>query len=340
MKPKIADALNFYSTLSPTKIVNAFQLISSYYFSRLINKPIHWGKLAAIAFEPTTSCNLRCPQCPSGIRSFTRPTGNLDQTLFYQTIDEIKSHLMYLTFYFQGEPYLNPKFLEMVAYANQKNIYTSTSTNAHYLDQANAKATVESGLNRIIISIDGTAQDTFQKYRVGGKLDKVIEGTKNLIEWKKKLKSSTPHILFQFIVMKHNEHQIEEIKSLAKTIGVDELQLKTAQIYDYEHGSDLLPTNEKYSRYHKSHNSNYEINNQLLNHCWKMWHSCVITWDGSVVPCCFDKDASNSLGQLSHEKLSSIWKNKLYQNFRTRISKSRKEIEICKNCSEGTKIFQ
>src|SRR5438046_9986999 len=105
----------------------------SYYLSKWSGKTIQWGLPVSISVEPTTSCNLRCPECPSGLRSFSRPTGMLDKHFFESTIDDMASHLLYLVFYFQGEPYLNPEFLDMVAYASMKNIYTATSTNAHYL---------------------------------------------------------------------------------------------------------------------------------------------------------------------------------------------------------------
>ncbi|WP_438946044.1 radical SAM protein, partial [Sediminibacterium sp.] len=173
-----------------------------------------------ISFEPTTSCNLRCPECPSGLREFTRPTGMLQKDFFQQTIDDIAPELLYLIFYFQGEPYLNPNFLEMVQYANKKGIYTATSTNAHYLTDEYARKTVESGLDRLIISIDGTTQDVYQQYRVGGKLNKVIEGARNIVKWKKELNSKTPFVFFQFLVVKPNEHQIEEIKALGKEIEI------------------------------------------------------------------------------------------------------------------------
>ncbi len=307
--------------------------------SRVTKKPSHWGMPLSISFEPTTSCNLRCLECPSGLRSFTRPTGMLEASLFKKTIDELASTLLYLIFYFQGEPFLNTKFLELVKYAATKNIYTATSTNAHYLNDAVAKKTVESGLNRLIISIDGTTQETYQSYRIGGKLEKVIEGTKNIIKWKKELKSKTPHVVFQFLVVKPNEHQIAEVQKLAKELGVDEVGLKTAQIYDYKNGSDLIPTISQYSRYKKNSDGTYAIKNKLLNHCWKMWHSCVITWDGKVVPCCFDKDAHHRLGDVSQEPFAKLWKNDDYKAFRASLLKSRTEIEMCKNCTEGTKIW-
>ncbi len=307
--------------------------------SRVTKKPSHWGMPLSISFEPTTSCNLRCPECPSGLRSFTRPTGMLEEALFKKTIDELASTLLYLIFYFQGEPFLNTKFLELVKYAATKKIYTATSTNAHYLNDAVAKKTVESGLDRLIISIDGTTQETYQSYRIGGKLEKVIEGTKNIIKWKKALKSKTPHVVFQFLVVKPNEHQIAEVQKLADELGVDEVGLKTAQIYDYKNGSDLIPTIDQYSRYKKNSDGSYSIKNKLLNHCWKMWHSCVITWDGKVVPCCFDKDAHHRLGDVSQEPFSKLWKNDDYKTFRASLLKSRTEIEMCKNCTEGTKIW-
>ncbi|HNM31248.1 MAG TPA: SPASM domain-containing protein, partial [Chitinophagales bacterium] len=198
--------------------------------------------------------------------------------------------------------------------------------------------TIKSGLDRLIISIDGTTQETYQQYRVGGHLDKVIAGAKNIIKWKKELKSKTPHVIFQFLVVQPNEHQIEELKVLAKEIGVDEVILKTAQVYDYHKGNKLIPTQEKYSRYKKNIDGTYSIKNNLENSCWKLWHSCVITWDGKVLPCCFDKDAQHQLGDLTTHTFEQIWENDAYKKFRSQLVKGRKEIDICMNCSEGCKV--
>ncbi|MFM2387476.1 MAG: hypothetical protein RL660_2233 [Bacteroidota bacterium] len=264
----------------------------------------------------------------------------LDADFFSKTINEIHKDLLYLIFYFQGEPYLNPAFLDMVKFANAKGIYTATSTNAHYLNDANAKRTIESGLDRLIISIDGTTQDVYQQYRVGGKLDKVLEGARNIVKWKKELKSKTPYIFFQFLVVKPNEHQIEDVKKLAAEIGVDDVRFKTAQVYDYEHGNDLIPTIDKFSRYRNNGDGTFSIKNKLMNHCWKLWHACVITWDGLVVPCCFDKDATHQLGDLKQHTFKHIWQNDMYHRFRKQLMLGRKHIDICANCSEGTKVWE
>lgn len=311
----------------------------SYHVSKGSKNNLNKGFPISLAIEPTTSCNLRCPECPSGLRQFTRPIGMLEPSFFKHTIDSVYKELIYLTFYFQGEPYLNPHFLDMVKYAADKKIYTSTSTNAHYLTTEMAEKTVKSKLDRLIISIDGTSQETYEQYRIGGSLSKVITGTKNIIEAKKKLKSKTPHIVFQFLVVKPNEHQLEDVKALANELGVDEVVFKTAQVYDFENGNALIPDNIKYSRYKKNADGTYSIKNKLLNQCWRMWSSCVITWDGLVVPCCFDKDAKHQLGNLKTEDFKTVWKSNLYQRFRKSILKSRSEIDICKNCSEGTKVW-
>lgn len=336
---KSRDGLNYLAKLSPVRIWNGLQIVSSYYLSRITGKARLWGMPLSVAIEPTTACNLGCPECPSGLKQFTRATGNLKLDLFESFISQISRRCSYITFYFQGEPYINPRFLDMVKMGNEKGMYTATSTNAHFITPEIAKKTVESGLDRLIISIDGTTQEVYEQYRKGGSLDKVISGTKNMIEAKKAAGSSTPHLIFQFLVVKPNEHQIDEVYELARELGVDEVKLKTAQVYDYKHGNPLIPENAKYSRYSRRPDGTYRVKNTLDNHCWRMWSSCVITWDGNVVPCCFDKDATYQLGNLEADAFQKVWKGGNYKEFRQQLLRGRSEIEICKNCSEGTKVW-
>jgi len=333
------DILNFVSKLTLRRLLNVGKLFSSYYVTKWTGKATQWGLPMTISIEPTTACNLRCPECPSGLRAFSRPTGNLKQDFFRKTIDELHKQLIYLIFYFQGEPYINPVFLDMVKYAKDKGIYTITSTNGHFLNDANAKKTIESGLDRMIISVDGTTQETYENYRKEGNLESVLQGARNIVKWKKEMNSATPHTIFQFLVVKPNEHQIDEIYKIAEEIGIDEVKLKTAQVYEYEQGNDLIPTIEKYSRYKKNTDGTYSVKNKLLNHCWKLWHACVITWDGLVVPCCFDKDAQHRLGDMKDKPFQEIWQGEDYDKFRKQLLKGRGQIDICKNCTEGCKVW-
>jgi len=333
------DLLNRGSKMTWKRVVNAARIYRSYQqATRGKIGPVN-GLPISISIEPTTSCNLRCPECPSGLRSFTRPTGMLDPGLFERVINELSPSLSYLTFYFQGEPYLNPSFLQMVSYASARGIYTATSTNAHYLTEETALATVASSLDRLIISIDGTTQQSYQSYRIGGSLDKVLQGAKNIIAAKKQLRSATPHVVFQFLVVGPNEHQIADVRRIAREIGVDQVVLKTAQIYDFVNGSPLIPKNDRYSRYRKNSDGTWSVKNNFENHCWRMWQSCVITWDGKVVPCCFDKDAHFVLGDLTTNTFGEIWNGEQYNGFRSSLFNSRSEIEMCRNCTEGGRVF-
>ncbi len=339
MSLHLKDIFRLTRKLTIRKAFNLIKLIFSFYISKWSKKPNHWGMPLTVSIEPTTACNLKCPECPSGLRSFTRRTGNLKTDFFRSTIDQLSRDLLYLIFYFQGEPYINPAFLDMVAYAEKKGIYTITSTNGHFLDDENCRRTIESGLSRMIISVDGTTQEVYEQYRKEGSLEKVLEGAKNMVKWKKELNSHTPHLIFQFLVVKPNEHQIPEIYELAEQIGIDEVKLKTAQLYDYKQGNPLMPVDDRYSRYKLQENGQFEIKNELLDQCWKLWHDCVITWNGQVVPCCFDKDAKHVLGDLKEKSFVDIWRGHSYQTFRTKVLKGRKEIDICQNCTEGCRVW-
>ena len=318
---------------------NFFLLKLSYTLTNLTKKPIHWGTPIAVSIEPTTACNLRCPQCPSGLRQFTRPTGNLKLDTNKAILDGLGHNLQYINYYFQGEPFINPHFLEVVKEARKRNIYVLTSTNAHFISEETADAVIESGMSEVIISIDGMTQETYENYRVEGELSKVIEGTKNLIAARKKANSNFPILTFQFLVSRQNEHEIEDAKKLTRDLGVDHITFKTIQVYDYEKGNDLIPENETYSRYKRMADGSYVLKNKFRNSCWRMWSSCVFTWDGSVVPCCFDKDAVHKMGNISKSEFKTIWRSAIYQEFRQKVWKDRQQIEICKNCSEGSKIW-
>jgi radical SAM protein with 4Fe4S-binding SPASM domain len=333
------DTFQIVKHITFKRLVNVILLKCSFYISKISKKSILWGSPFSASIEPTTACNLGCPECPSGLKKFTRPTGKIDLEVHKKIIQSVGKQLFYINYYFQGEPFLHPHFLELIKEAKKHKIYTATSTNAHFIDSKKADDIVASGLDRLIISIDGLTQKTYESYRVNGSLKKVISGAKAMVEAKKKVKSSTPYLIFQFLVVKPNEHEVEEVFKLAKEIGINEVRLKSAQVYDYVNGNELIPENESYSRYTKQANGTYKLKYKTENHCWRMWSSCVFTWDAKVVPCCFDKDASHVLGSVLEHEFSSIWKNTVYKNFRLNVLTKRNEIDICKNCSEGSKVW-
>ncbi len=329
---------SYIQKLSFKKLGNYFKLFVSFYISLIRKKTIHWGMPANISVEPTNYCNLACKECPTGTKSLSRQKGNMNLDLFKNLIKQVSTDVNGLIFYFQGEPYLNKKLFEMIKLANAENVYTYCSTNGHFLDDTNAEMTIKSGLDELIISLDGTTQKVYEAYRQNGSLKKVLEGSKKLVNWKKKLNSDKPFTKFQFLVVKPNEHQIEKAKTLAKETAVDKIVFKTAQIYDYQNGNRLIPENQKYSRYKKQKNGTYKIKSKLKNRCWRMWSNPVVTVDGSVIPCCFDKDAKHAFGNINKQSFTEIWNGEKYQSFRQQILSNRKSIDICKNCTEGLKI--
>lgn len=262
----------------------------------------------------------------------------LNPDLYREFIGQIARHACCLILYFQGEPFIHPRFFEFVREARRAKLYTITSTNGHFLDNARARETVESGLSRLIISIDGTTQESYSRYRIGGSLSAVQAGVKRLVSWKRKLGLNHPLVVVQFLVLRSNEEQIEEMRSWARDAGVDELQLKTAQLYDFQNGHDLMPETERYSRYQRQADGGYKLRHKLLNHCWRLWHTSVITWDGRVLPCCFDKDAQHQLGSLLTHSFEQVWKNPVSMKFRQHILQGRDQIDICTNCTEGCKV--
>jgi radical SAM protein with 4Fe4S-binding SPASM domain len=258
----------------------------------------------------------------------------INMNLLKSTIDELSPTLGQAILYFQGEPLLNKDFTEIVRYIHDKKILTSTSTNAQLLSDETAKKIVLSGLDRIIISIDGTTQETYESYRVGAKLDKTIQGIQNLVKWKRELNSKSPFIELQFLVLSTNEHQMKAMKKMAKQWQADKLTFKTAQLYDFENGNPLLPKNKKYARYELRSDGKYHIKSSFKNRCKRLWSGCVITSEGNVLPCCFDKDNSYVFGNLFQDNFRKIWHNQKANAFRQNLLQNRKQFEMCRNCTE------
>jgi radical SAM protein with 4Fe4S-binding SPASM domain len=257
----------------------------------------------------------------------------MDFNTYKKIIDDVKSYVIYQMLYFQGEPFLNPDLYKMISYSDKNNIYTSLSTNGHFLNKENSIKIIKSGLKKILISVDGITQESYEKYRVGGNLNVVLKGIKNLTQAKKTLRSQFPKIIIQFLVFSHNENEVAEIKKISEELSVNKLEIKSAQIIHSENYS-LIPQTEKYSRYKKL-NSKYSIKSKLGNQCFRLWSTLVVTWDGSLLPCCFDKNNNYKMGNIINSDTLKIWRSNDFNNFRNGLLINRKGIEICCNCSEG-----
>lgn len=323
-----------FKYLNFNKLKNFVRIAFSYLLSR--NRPLFYNRIRPffLSVEPADFCQLECPECPVG-ESKRKQGTTFDAVLFEKTIDQLKSTLFHLIFYFQGEPLLHKKLPEMIAYAHRAGIFTSTSTNAQLLNSAYAKALVQSGLDKLIVSVDGTSQDVYQQYRRGGKLELVIQGVEWVNHWKKTLGTYTPFIEIQMVVFKTNEHQMNEMKLLAKKLHADRLVFKSAQLYNFENGHKLLTTIAKYARYKKLPNGKFALKHKLRNRCFRLWSGAVITSRGQVLPCCYDKDASHAFGTVTNTGFDTIFRSDNAENFRNSILSNRKQHEMCRNCTSN-----
>jgi radical SAM protein with 4Fe4S-binding SPASM domain len=329
--------INLLKYFTLKRAVNTVKIVSSFALSRIIRKPIVWGMPTSYSIEPTNHCNLKCPECPSGLGSLTRPLGSLQLEDFKKLVDEIKHTGFYVQLFFQGEPYINKNLPQMIEYAQMNNVYISISTNGHFIKENNVDYMLANAPDKLIFSVDGLDEKSYQNYRVGGTFKQADDGLRAIVNMKKILGKNKPFVEFQFIVMKQNEHQMNDVLEYGKVVGVDKVVFKTMQISSYENALKFLPTNKKYKRYSVD-NGTYRIKNGIKNHCFALWRTSVITWDGRVVPCCFDKDAEFELGIVNGRSFSDVWKSDDYKEFRSRVLGDRKSVSICTNCTEGSKV--
>jgi radical SAM protein with 4Fe4S-binding SPASM domain len=259
----------------------------------------------------------------------------MDMAHYKKLLNELSPELLYLNLYVQGEPIMHPEFGKMVTEASKFGLYTSTSTNGHYITPTIADELVTGGLSRIIFSVDGTSQESYGLYRVGGSFNKVRQGIIDVVRAKARARSAYPIIVMQFLVFRHNEREIPQIKKLARRLKVDKLEVKTAQLNNF--GSMRPPLNARFSRYADSIGENLKTTKH--NRCWRQWHSATVTWDGKFAPCCFDKDAENAFGNTQYNTVNELWSNGKSLSFKKQILKNRADIEMCNNCPEGTSLF-
>lgn len=283
-----------------------------------------------VSVEPANFCQLRCPECPVGKRE-NASKKMLTIPDFKCILGQVRDSVHTMQFYFQGEPLLNNQLPEMIQFAHEAGIYTIVSTNALAITPLLAKRLMLSGLSRIIVSIDGLSEESYGAYRVGGSLHKAMEGLVTLRQAKDATGSRT-HIELQMLRLRSNENEWSTISQRYRKTGADSLTLKTAQLYDYEYGHPLMPSNDKYSRYVKGKDGLYHLKHKAGISCRRLWKGCVITAQGEVLPCCYDKAAHFTFGNIFTSSLQEIYHGEKANRFRRMILQKRSKPSICYNC--------
>jgi len=290
-----------------------------------------------LTIDPANFCTLKCPFCPTGQGRNSRSKAVLSLDNFKKIIDKLGPYLIHIDFCNWGEPLLNKQIYEMIKIAKLYNIDTKIDSNLNQFREQDAESLILSGLDKLIVSIDGATPESYSKYRIGGDFNKVIDNLKLLLKKKRQLSKIFPHICWQFLVFRHNEHEIEEVKRLGRDLGVD-VSITKAFIGN----KDWIPLNEDYSHYKRKEINNEYTSDHFKEHredmCNWLWEAIVINPNGSVSPCCSVEDEKDDFGNIFHQPFSEIWNNEKYRTARSYI-KDKKIIQgrdnnICINCRQ------
>lgn len=298
-----------------------------------------WGWPTHVQVEPTNSCNLLCVLCPV-TEGLHRPQKHMELRVFQKIIDELGQYLFIILLWDWGEPFLNPSIYDMIAYAKDRQIGVISSTNGHtFAAGDHAERLVNSGIDYIILAVDGVTQATYEQYRQGGDLETVLKGIRNIVKARETLGSKTPLLDLRFIVMKHNEHEIPQLPEFCKSLGVDALTLRTLCTYDdgvycatQADGSAFVPDNPAYGPFRLDPTTMSRIRRKA-NPCKVLWNNPAIHSDGKVFACTFDPHGQCALGDLEQSRFSNIWWGRAYQQLRRQFRRDYQALALCRDCT-------
>ncbi len=243
-----------------------------------------------IKIEPTNMCNFRCPGCRTGSGEDTSPRGMMKYEDFAKIIDRVHRHALKVVLYMWGEPLINKDIFRMIEYAREKNLAVQISSNMNVFRDSYAERIVESGLEHLIVAMDGVSQEVYETYRVGGDIQKVITNVGNILRVRKAMKRRFPTVELQYIVFPHNRHEIPAAQDLAGRLGVDRMTIIDSTVNTDKKNVRLR--NDKPAAPDK---------------CNALWSLACFNWDGSFSPCCDSVD--DSFGNIFEQELDELWNN-------------------------------
>jgi len=295
-----------------------------------------------LTVDPTNMCTLKCPFCPTGFGNVKRPKGMMSMDSFQKIIDILGPYLLHIDMQNWGEPLLHKDIYKMISYAKKFDVHITLSTNFQDFSKKSAEDLINSGLDRLILSIDGASQETYEKYRRGGDFLKAIENINILINKKKELNSSLPIVIRQFLVFRHNEYEIDMVKKMGEELGVDSVGISSAFIaVDSPEYRDWVPSNIKYSRYDLSNRPEKASGSDSFLKpdkavCNWLWQGITVNWDCSISPCCGVYLEEDDFGNFfDHENFFQLWNNGHYRTARDFIKGNNNSSQGLKNVCVG-----
>ena len=295
-----------------------------------------WQELPrTVAIDVVSVCNLRCPLC--SVPPFLTRSGDAFMPFEkFKTIVDRIDVAMDLCLVYAGEPFLHPKFLEMIHYVRDQ-FYSESITNGTLLSEKNVHRIIDSGLDALQISFDGFSKESFERYRIGADFDSVKENILRLIQGKKEKKSRLPHITITFLINAYNEEEVEECKRFFLAKGADRFFAKAINLnvhrrLDGKTERDLdhwLPKKANISLYE---NHDGEVTFKDRAGSCTICLSPMIRCDGEVLLCCHDIFNTAKIGNIFDHGLKELWNTEHYKKMRL-LAKQRK-LPVCQKCGK------
>jgi radical SAM protein with 4Fe4S-binding SPASM domain len=320
------DHLPFHQHNMPFKkrinlLIQGMQLMK-----RSVNRA---GIPPVLQIEPSSICNLHCLTCANGAEMIKRPAMLMPFNMYQSIIDQIKDDVFLVAFWSWGEPFMHNEAFRMIRYAKDNGLFVHSSTNGHFFDdREQARKLIESGLDSLIVAVDGIDQPTYEQYRKGGDLSRVIHSIKNIVAERASLGASRPTIILRFIVMKHNEHQVDKVRMFAEDLGVDGVTFRSAIVRRSGIGfEDILAPQ---SRCYDGLNPNGA--KRLNNYCHRPYANLTIFSNGDVVLCENDYNASFKLGNVADESIRGILSSRKSKSLLKIFRENLDEFIFCREC--------
>lgn len=270
-------------------------------------------------------CNLRCPLCPTGYRGLHRPQALMTLSTFEEVLRKIRPFAIEVILHNWGEPFLNPDILQMVRATKEAGIGTTISSNLNLVNRGREflQDVVDSGLEHLTVSLDGTTQEVYEQYRRGGEIEEVFDNLRFLLDYRRRTGLKTPVIEWQYLVMRHNQHQMAEAQRLANEMGVDRLRFASAglpfdELANVEMAEPWLSDLPRYRNYDpqtiRSQGYLYD------ERCFYLYRAMTINPRGEVSPCCAVYHGTSDFGNLVASDLDQVWNNEHYRVSRALFS--------------------
>lgn len=259
-----------------------------------------------LVLETSGVCQLRCPQCWTGLRWIDREKHIMGMDLFEKIVDEAKGFVRHTYLHLWGEPTLNRNLPQMIRQVKQFST-VDLATHGLFINEEMADALAE--CDTLSVSIDGIDQETYEKYRVGGNLDKALAGLRLLIQ------KCGHKVNWTFVVFRENEHQLPAAQQLADEIGAN-IGFKPPLFWDKSKMSASMPTDEKYRRYQLV-NGEWQLKADRLR-CREFWETMYVLPNGDAVTCCYDGAAEYVVGNVMQNSLLDVWNGEPYSAMRAK----------------------